>query len=226
MKKWLLASLGLLLALGLSACGDEPSKEKEEGAKANTTDVKKASASPEADQVAKQAFQAIVDWNVREIYEDYSSKEYQEYLISDKSKDTNFQDLDRQMIHEDDESLVPGEYKQLIDSKDYFFAVYDQFKEKGALDYVLIGSTEYGSSGSGDGTPLTDIYSDNTDMYVYRLELIKEDGKWKLNAYQNWPNFNDWTTKKREARVQEMVKGDNEAVTVLHRGKSFVTDSN
>ncbi|WP_167630108.1 hypothetical protein [Listeria valentina] len=237
MKKWLLASLGLLLALGLSACGDAPSKEKEEGAKANTTDVKKASAYPEADEVAKQAFQASVDFDARVIYEDLASEKLQKYLIPETPKkeyafdnevygDSNFSSLDKESIKKE-EVISPGDYQKLIDSKDYFFAVYDQYKTKGVLDYILIGKSDGSYTLPGESnTVLAELYPDNTDYYVFKLELIKEHGDWKLSSYNDWPYFNETNTKKREARIREMVKGDDKRITVLHRGENFTTDSN
>ncbi|MBC1399906.1 hypothetical protein [Listeria fleischmannii] len=225
MKKWCVVGLSLLLMVVLSACGQGETEKAEAGSKTNTTDVKKESPYPEADQVAREAFESIVDGDFKSIYEKYSSKDYQEYLISEKSQDTNFSGSDRQMIHEEDEILYPGDYKKLIQSGDYFLGVYDQYKTEEVLNYILIGSTEHGAPGVG-GTHRAEIYSDNTDLYVYKLELIKEDAKWKLNSYHSWPHFDEFDVKDRDARVREMVRADSKKITVLHRGKSFASDSN
>ncbi|EUJ44703.1 hypothetical protein [Listeria fleischmannii] len=225
MKKWIGMSMAILVIVILSACGgQDEAKKAEADSEINKTDVKKASSYPEADQVAQNAFEAIVDWNAKEIYEDFSSKEYQKYLLSEESNDPNFSVLDRKMIAEKKESLNEGEYKKLIRSDDYFLAVYNQYKTKGVLDYILIGSTENGAPGEFGG--LTEVYPDNTDLYVYKLELVKEGSDWKLNSYHSWPHFDEFDASDREARIQEMVKGNSKNITVLHRGKSFVTDSN
>lgn len=218
MKKWCVVGLSILLMVVLSACGQGETEKAEAGSKTNTTDVKKESPYPEADQVARKAFEATVDWDPRAIYEDYSSKAYQEYLISEKSQDPNFSDLDRQMIHEESEVSYSGDYKKLMKSGDYFLGVYDQYKSEGALNYILIGDTHYSS--------LTEVYPDNTDFYIYKLELIKEGSEWKLNSYHSWPHFDEFYASDRDARVREMIQADSKKITVLHRGESFVTDSN
>jgi hypothetical protein len=234
MKKWCVVGLSLLLMVVLSACGQGEAEKAEAGSKTNTTDVKKESPYPEADQVARKAFEATVDWNPRAIYEDYASKELQDYLMEKPDKnwpiqsddpyhDSKFANIDRDSI-KNEETLNPGEYKKLIKEKDYFFSVYDQYKTEGVLNYILIGATENGAPGVNDG--YTEVYPDNTDLYIYKLELTKEGSEWKLNSYHSWPHFDEFDVKDRDARVRKMVQADSKKITVLHRGKSFVTDSN
>ncbi|WP_088816499.1 hypothetical protein [Listeria goaensis] len=238
MKKWIGMSVAIVVIVILSACGGQEETKKAEAGSDNQTDVKKASAYPEADQVARNSFEALVDLDFRAIYEEHASKKLQDYVMeapasnspikSDSSyQDGNFSGLDKVSIKKE-EALNPGGYKELVNDKDYFFAMYDQLKDKGVLNYILIGKATAGlySLPGESGTPLAEIYPDNNKFYVFKLEMEKEEGKWKLSSYQSWPHFDEFDASDREARIQKMVRADSKNITVLHRGKSFVSDSN
>ncbi|MBC1373806.1 hypothetical protein HB847_15750 [Listeria booriae] len=194
----------------LTACGSDQT-EKAQAAK-ETNDVKKASAYPEADAVAKVAYEAILDGDKKGIF-NLGSKDLQKSLLLENSPDPDFYSETIETINSS-EVANPNNYKNAISTGDYFLGVYDNLKNKNRLNYLLILNPVDRLPDFQDWY----TYTENKEYQAIKIELIKEDGQWKLEQNRDWFSIKG---SERNQLVQNVVDVQNEKVTVLHRGTTF-----
>lgn len=194
----------------LTACGSDQT-EKAQAAK-KMDDVQKESAYPEADAVAKEAYQAILDTNKKMIF-NLGTKELQSSLLLPNSPDPEFYSESIETI-DASEDILPNNYSNSIKDDDYFLGVFNNVEREGILNYVLIIKPTEKLADANEWL----TYSPDKEFQSFKIELVKEDGAWKLSQRRDWFSVKG---SERDQFVQQVVDGQNKDVTVLHRGISF-----
>lgn len=160
------------------------------------------SPAPKADRLAKQTFKAVVDEDLKTIY-NQSAKDYQKDLRQEGYySDPDFggktdEEIQQMKIYS------PNSYKKLVDHGDYIFGAYYGFLEKNnAVLYYVNG------------------YIDGVRKEL-RFEIKKVKGEWKIYRYDSWQTslVHDQT----EKYVNLIQKDEDENVRVFHRGENYQT---
>ncbi|WP_137657574.1 hypothetical protein [Listeria newyorkensis] len=189
----------------LTACGLDQT-EKAQAAK-KMDDVQKESAYPEADAVAKEAYQAILDVDRSKILKMASTELYQD-LSNPKTTDPDFSDQDIEQLKVSD-PVIPGNYKASIQTSDYFLAShYDKTKE--TMYYLLAIQPQ---------TKLADrfewhTYTPNKEYQVFKIELIKVNKQWVLDENSDWFSM---STNDRAKFIDKLMHEKDKHTTVLHQ---------